>query len=96
MPDVGVRELKARASEIIRDVRERRTRYIITYRGRPVGLLMPLDETRAASLLPDGEAATSVWDELTRLGEEIGRGWRSPLTSAELLSEMRRQEVACG
>jgi len=96
MPDVGVRELKARASEIIRDVRERRTRYIITYRGRPVGLLMPLDETRAASLLPDGEAATSVWDELTRLGEEIGRGWRSTLTSAELLSEMRRQEVACG
>jgi prevent-host-death family protein len=90
MPDVGVRELKARASEIIRDVRERRARYVITYRGRPVGLLMPLDEARAASLPLAGESATAAWDELTRLGEEIGRGWRSPLTSAELLSDMRR------
>jgi len=90
MPDVGVRELKARASEIIRNVRYRRTRYVITYRGRPVGLLMPLDETRVASLPPEGESATAAWDELTRLGEEIGRGWRSSLTSAELLSEMRR------
>ena len=90
MPDVGVRELKARASEIIREVRERRARYVITYRGRPVGLLMPLDEVRAASLSPADESATTAWEELNRLGEEIGRGWRSPLTSAELLSGMRR------
>ncbi len=90
MPDVGVRELKIRASEIIRDVRERRARYTITYRGRPVGLLMPLDEARPLGLSPTGEPATAVWEELMRLGEEIGRGWRSPLTSTELLSEMRR------
>ena len=44
MPDIGVRELKTRASEIIRDLREQRTRYVVTYRGRPVGLLLPLDE----------------------------------------------------
>ena len=90
MPDVGVRELKVRASEIIRDVRERRARYTITYRGRPVGLLMPLEESRPPDLSTTGEPAMAVWEELTRLGEEIGRGWRSPLTSAELLSEMRR------
>ena len=90
MPDIGVRELKARASEIIQNVRERRARYIITYRGRPVGLLMPLDEVSATPLPPAGESGTAVLEELTRLGEEIGRGWRSPLTSAELLSEMRR------
>ena len=29
-------------------------------------------------------------DELARLGEEIGRDWCSPLTSREILSEMRR------
>jgi len=90
MPDVGVRELKARASEIVRNVRERRTRYVITYRGRPVGLLMPLDEVTPTSPTSAGASAIAVWEELTRLGEEIGRGWRSPLTSAELLSEMRR------
>lgn len=90
MPDVGVRELKAHASEIIREVREQRVRYVITYHGRPVGLLMPLDEANAtASLSPENEGA-DAWETLTRLGEEIGREWHSPLTSTELLSEMRR------
>ena len=90
MPDVGVRELKIRASEIVRDVREHRARYIITYRGRTVGVLAPLETAPQAEPLPGGEPGTSVWEELTRLGEEIGRGWQSPLTGAELLSQMRR------
>ena len=90
MAEIGVRELKARASEIIRDVRERRARYTVTYRGRPVGLLVPLEEAGMASPSPATEPTTAAWDELVRLGEEIGRGWRSPLTSTELLSEMRR------
>jgi prevent-host-death family protein len=90
MPDIGVRELKARASEIMREVRERRARYVITYRGKPVGLLMPLEETGAAAVPPEGDSAAAAWEELTRLGEEIGREWRSPLSSTELLSQMRR------
>ena len=90
MAEVGVRELKARASEIIRDVREGRTRYVITHRGRPVGLLIPLEEPGSSALPAAGEPATAAWDDLVRLGEEIGRGWRSPLTSTELLSDMRR------
>jgi len=79
MPDVGVRELKTRASEIVRDVREHRARYIITYRGRPVGVLAPLETAPQAGPLPGGEPGTSVWEELTRLGEEIGRGGGSRL-----------------
>jgi prevent-host-death family protein len=90
VPDVGVRELKTRASEILRDVRERRARYVITYRGRPVGLLLPLDEVGQVEAMAGGGRGANVWEELTRLGEEIGRGWQSPLTGAELLSEMRR------
>ncbi|GAB4537694.1 MAG: hypothetical protein Kow0063_24830 [Anaerolineae bacterium] len=90
MAEVGVRELKARASEIIRAVREQRARYVITHRGRPVGVLMPLEEAGSGSQATGGEPVTAAWDELVRLGEEIGRGWRSSLTSAELLSEMRR------
>jgi prevent-host-death family protein len=90
MPDVGVRELKAQASEIVRQVRENRARYIITYRGEPVGLLMPLDEASPSSLPSGEEPAETAWETLTRLGEEIGQGWQSPLSSTELLSEMRR------
>jgi prevent-host-death family protein len=90
MPDVGVRELKTHASEIIREVREQRTRYVITYHGRPVGLLMPLYEAGAAASSLTEEAGIDAWATLTRLGEQIGREWQSPLTSTELLSEMRR------
>ena len=90
MPDVGVRELKTRASEILRRVRERRDRYVVTYRGRPVAILAPLERTAQNETLPSGDGAHDAWDELTRLGEEIGRGWQSPLTSAELLSQTRR------
>jgi prevent-host-death family protein len=90
MPDIGVRELKARASEIVRNVRERRARYTITYRGKPVGVLIPLEQPAPAPLTGEDGSAGVAWDELVRLGEEIGQGWQSPLTGTELLSEMRR------
>ncbi len=38
---VGVRELKTKATQIIREVRERQAEYVITYQGRPVGVLRP-------------------------------------------------------
>ncbi len=89
MPEIGVLELKTHASAIIRSVREQRTRYVITRRGKPVGLLLPLDEgTYPAGT--DVQAGGGAWDELVRLGEEIGRGWPPDLTGAEVVSAMRR------
>jgi prevent-host-death family protein len=87
MREIGVRELKVKASEIMRSVRKRRARYIITYRGRPVGLLSPIQD-QESSRVTSGESA--AWDELTRLGQEIGRGWPAGASSADVLSEMRR------
>jgi len=87
MSDIGIRELKARASEIIRSVRERRARYLITYRGRPVAALIPLEGSQGPVVL-EGESGT--WERLTQIGEEIGQGWQSPQSSTELLSESRR------
>ena len=85
MPEVGVRELKARASEILREVHDRRVRYTITYRGRPIGVLLPVPEVSS-----EGYRGEDPWEELTHLGEEISRNWQSPLSSMELLTEMRR------
>ncbi len=83
--EIGVRELKARASEVLRDVKERRARYIVSSRGRPIAAIVPLDApVRAAD--PD----IGAWDELDRVGEEIAERWESPLTSAELLEQTRR------
>ena len=44
MPKVGIRELKNRTSEIMRTVREEGAEYIITYQGRPMAVLLPIDE----------------------------------------------------
>ncbi len=90
MRGIGVRELKAHASEILQQVREQKARYVITYRGEPIGMLTPIEkvpEVGGSASLPSEQA---VWDELDRLGAEISRGWSSPQTSAEILSEMRR------
>lgn len=84
MPSVGVRELKARASEILRNIRERKVRYLVTYHGRSIAALIPLDDVEAV------ETDEMAWQELTLLGERIGRTWKSKSSSVELLEEMRR------
>ncbi len=85
MAEIGLRELKAHASEILRQVRERRQRYVVTHRGRPVALLVPLEGPPVTA-----EPGEPAWEELMRLGQEIGEGWQSPQSSGELLSGMRR------
>jgi len=87
--EVGVRELKVHAAEIVRGVRTAGARYTITYRGRPVGVLLPAAEA-AAPIGTGQEPSATAWNELVRLGEEIGRGWRKRGTSTRILSTMRR------
>jgi prevent-host-death family protein len=93
MARVGVRELKNRTTEIIRDVRENQAEYVVTYHGRPVAVLLPIDEAwlesearRAAEAVTPGD---DVWAELEALRQEIGRSWQSEKTAAELISEQR-------
>jgi prevent-host-death family protein len=85
MEEIGIRELKTRASEIVRTVRDSGMRYTITYRGHPVGVISPLP-----SPIVREPTAGDAWDDLARLGEELGRGWRSVGSSTELLAGMRR------
>lgn len=85
MSEIGVRELKTRASEIVRQVKEKGAHYVVTHRGRPVAAILPLEQAPAAA-----EQAGSAWDELLSLGEQIGRNWQSDKTSTEILSEQRR------
>jgi len=85
MADIGIRELKTHASEILRKVKEKRARYIVTHHGRPVAAIIPIDEVQPAAV-----AEESAWDELVSLGQEIGQNWQAQQTSTELLSEMRR------
>jgi prevent-host-death family protein len=82
--EIGIRELKSRASEVVRTVKEERARYVITQRGKPAALIVPLDAA------PPEKAADDVWERLERLGEEISKVWESDKSAVEILSEMRR------
>ena len=89
MPEIGIRELKTKTSQVVRNVHKRHTRYVVTLRGRPVAMLVPLDSqppvTPASSKQLD-----DVWNELTRLGKLIAESWPPGTDSGEVLSDMRR------
>jgi prevent-host-death family protein len=82
--EIGIRELKSRASEVVRAVKEEHARYVITQRGKPAAIIVPLDAA------PPEKSADEVWERLQKLGEEIGKGWQSEKSAVEILSEMRR------
>ena len=82
--EIGIRELKKRVSEVVRSVKEQRARYVITQRGKPAALIIPLDAE------PSADKGDEVWERLMQLGEEIGKGWQSEKSAVEILSEMRR------
>ena len=57
-PEVGVRELKNRTSEILAEVREQEIEYVVTKHDRPVAILRPYraeddhdNQTRAQQVL---------------------------------------------
>ena len=82
--EIGIRELKSRASEVVRAVKEERARYVITQRGKPAAILVPLDA------VPLKKSDDEVWDRLMKIRDELGKGWQSEKSAVEILSEMRR------
>jgi prevent-host-death family protein len=87
---VGVRELKANAARILRQVRDLRASYILTHRGRPVGVILPFDPIETyprAEYEPD---AATAWDTFMRAGRRLEKRFRPGLSGVRLLSAMRR------
>ena len=88
MGKIGVRDLKNRASEIVRDVHEREAEYIVTLRGEPVAVLRPISQNNERELRQaERKEALAKLDELA---EQITRSWSSPKTAVKLVEEQRR------
>ena len=86
MPQVGVRELKLRANEILRRVREDQETFTVTYRGRVVAKLVPAED------MPTERArAAVVWTQMDELAREIGAYWPPEVSAAEAVKEQRRE-----
>ena len=86
MRAVGVRELKTHASEIMREVREERVCFTITYRGKPVGVLLPLEEYSEMSR----EASPDPWSVFEKLRDKMALMPPPETSLMDALSEMRR------
>lgn len=83
MPAVGVRELKEHTSRVLRRVREGRGTIDVTYRGKVVARLVPVDEA------PRDLAA--YWTDIDRLAAEIGARWPAGVSASDAVAEGRRE-----
>jgi prevent-host-death family protein len=86
MDSVGIRELKARTSEVLRRVRERGEEIEVTHRGRVIARLVPVKGARQKRL-------SSVWTDLDRLAAEIGARWPSKAGGAARAVREGRREL---
>jgi len=84
MITVGVRQLKAQASELVRLVREDKDVILITYHGKVVAKMSAAEPDTLAN------ESESAWASLERLAAEIGKNWPEGISPLDALAEDRR------
>lgn len=89
---IGVRELREQTSEVIRRVREERAEFVVTFQGRPVAIILPLEPERAeAEMVAAGRRAIAgSWEHYEQLAAEIRSAWPAGLSTQDLMDEIRR------
>ena len=94
MCEIGIRELKAKASELVRHVAEDHAVYTITRRGRPVGVLAPADFAPVKT----ETAGRDAWAHLLAMGDRMAKQPGSRKSALEELFKMRRErdDTLCG
>ena len=85
---VGVRELKTHAARILRHVRDARASYVLTHRGRAVGVILPIDADSSATT--QNEDTGAAWNAFLRAGRRLESRFRPGMSGVRLLSAMRR------
>ncbi len=83
--EIGAREFKQNASEVLRRVREEGATYTVTYRGKAVAKLIPADEDEF-----DQKKFDQIWREMDELAHEVGKRWPKGLSAVDAVREQRR------
>jgi prevent-host-death family protein len=83
MQTVGIRELKQQASELVRQVRESGSPVQITYHGKVVALLVPVEP------VADAAEEAQAWAALDELAAQIGQHWPPGATAQAAVAEGR-------
>ena len=89
---IGVRELREQTSEVIRRVRQDRAEYVVTYQGRSVAVILPLDAGRAEREMVQAskKAVLGNWERYERLAKELRRAWPTDLSTQDVIDSIRR------
>ena len=89
---IGVRELREQTSEVIRRVRQDFAEYVVTYQGRPVAIILPLDAGRAEREVVQAskKAVLGSWERYERLAKELRRAWPADLSTQDVIDSIRR------
>ena len=86
MKDIGIRQLKTHASDLIRQVAEDHATYTITRHGRAVGVLAPTDFVPPTT--PD--ATEQAWERLTQLADKLARDTKGQASAVRELERTQR------
>ena len=84
MRTVGVRELKERTSQVLRDLRESGQEIEVTHHGRVVARPVPVRQ------VPTRRRTAAAWSTLDRVAREIGARWPKARSAAAAVREGRR------
>ncbi|HET7076551.1 MAG TPA: type II toxin-antitoxin system Phd/YefM family antitoxin [Chloroflexia bacterium] len=85
MKSIGVRELKANLSEILREVDENGQVVEVTRHGRVVARLLPPQAETA------DRDANGAWTDLQGLAAAISAQWPEGVTAAQAVTDVRRE-----
>jgi prevent-host-death family protein len=88
---IGIRELRQRTSEVMRRVREEKAEYVITYQGRPIALLLPVDSKaiEAAMIQAGKRTVTGGWENYAQIAEQVRQTWPKDQETQQVLDEIR-------
>lgn len=85
--EVGVKELKNKTTQIIRDVKQKGNQYIVTVDGNPVAVIISI---QALSDIEHQKKRSAVLDDIKLLAKEVSKDWKDDMSAAESVSEQRR------
>ena len=85
MQTIGVRELRLRASEVLRQLRDEGAAFEVTYRGRVIARLVPVTST------PADRNIDEFWQSWDRLAREIAEAWPPGVSAIDAVREDRRE-----
>jgi prevent-host-death family protein len=92
---IGIRELKNKATQIVSDVRERRSEYIVTKRGEPVAVVRPYTQQDADGAADTASERRALIERLEERASRVARmakrkGTAGRESAAAAVSRQRR------